>query len=106
MNCFIKIPVSTYGPLFSHHTPYSIFHTGPKVQYKSALQACEDETGLDPDIARALFDSQDGGTSEAPTTIHSDVILTNKEKLFDLAYAEFKSPWSKIANHNLLMIGV
>ncbi|CAL1139722.1 unnamed protein product [Cladocopium goreaui] len=61
------------------------------VQYKSALQACEDETGLDPDIARALFDSQDGGTSEAPTTIHSDVILTNKEKLFDLAYAEFKS---------------
>eukprot|EP00435_Cladocopium_sp_Y103_P043005 s2845_g12.t1 len=55
--------------------------------------ACEDETELDPNIARALFDSQDGGcTSEAPT-IHSEVMLNNKEKLFDLAYAEFKSPW-------------
>ena len=82
----------------------SILHTNLWVLIKSALQACDDETGLDPDTARALFDSQDGGcTSEAPT-IHSEVVLNNKEKLFDLAFAEFKSSWSKIINPNLSVI--
>ena len=38
-------------------------------------------------------EGQDGECSSTVPTVYTDVMMTNKEKLFEEAFQQFKSPW-------------